>query len=139
MQPYDRYRSLPLSKLMEYLPREFDYFCLQKEIRENDRPFLAASKFIKDYSTGFLDTAALCECMDLIISVDTSLVHLAGALGRPTWALLPFVPDWRWFLEGEYSPWYPSAKLYRQTATGDWDGVLTRVAEDLRGRFYSSG
>jgi tetratricopeptide (TPR) repeat protein len=139
MQPYDRYRSMPLSKLLEYLPLDYEYFCLQKEIRENDRALLAASKHIKDYSVDFLDTAALCECMDLIISVDTSLVHLAGALGRPTWVLLPFVPDWRWFLEGEDSPWYPSAKLYRQTAIGDWDPVLIRVAQDLRNRFSSSG
>lgn len=139
MQPYDRHRSMPLSKLLEYLPREFAYFCLQTEIRENDRAVLAASNFIENYAADFVDTAALCECMDLIISVDTSLVHLAGALGRPTWALLPFMPDWRWFLEREDSPWYPSTRLYRQTAIGDWDGVLARVADDLRKRFSSSG
>jgi hypothetical protein len=135
MQPYDRHRSMPLSKLLEYLPRDFQYFCLQKEIRDTDKPLLAASEFIEDYAADFVDTAALCECMDLIISVDTSIVHLAGALGRPTWALLPFMADWRWLLDREDSPWYPSAKLYRQSTIGDWDGVLTRVAGDLRKRF----
>lgn len=139
MQPYDRHRSMPLAKLLEYLPREFEYFCLQKEIRETDRPLLTVSAFIKDYAADFVDTAALCECMDLIISVDTSLLHLAGALGKPTWALLPFISDWRWFLDRESSPWYPHAKLYRQSAIGDWDGVLTRIANDLRKRFSTSG
>ncbi len=137
MQPYDRLRSIPLAKVLEYLPLEFEYICLQKEIRDRDRPLLAASNFIRDFAADFLDTAALCECMDLIISVDTSLVHLAGAMGRPTWALLPFVPDWRWFLEREDSPWYPSARLFSQSAIGDWDGVLTRVADDLRKQFSS--
>jgi hypothetical protein len=98
-----------------------------------------AGDLCKDHAADFVDTAALCECMDLIISVDTSLLHLAGALGKPTWALLPFISDWRWFLDRESSPWYPHAKLYRQSAIGDWDGVLTRVANDLRKRFSTSG
>jgi tetratricopeptide (TPR) repeat protein len=135
MQPYDQRRSMPLAKLLEYLPSEFEYFSLQKEIREDDMPPLASCEFIEHYAADFTDTAALCECMDLIISVDTSLVHLAGALGRPTWVLLPFMPDWRWLLDRDDSPWYPGAKLYRQAAVGDWDGVLRRVADDLRRRF----
>jgi ADP-heptose:LPS heptosyltransferase len=85
----------------------------------------------RDQLADFSDTAALIECMDLVISVDTSVAHLAGALGKPTWVLLPFVPDWRWMLEREDSPWYPSMKLYRQPSSGDWDSVLERVRADL--------
>ena len=80
----------------------------------------------------FKSTAALCESMDLVLSVDTSLVHLSGALGKRTWLLLPYVPDWRWMREREDTPWYPSVKLYRQTTRGDWNGVFARVAADLR-------
>ena len=79
----------------------------------------------------FTDTAALCELMDVVISVDTSVAHLAGALGKPTWVLLPYVPDWRWLLNRVDSPWYPSVKLYRQEADRDWGPVLERLAEDL--------
>jgi Flp pilus assembly protein TadD len=80
----------------------------------------------------FSDTAALIANLDLIISVDTAVLHLAGAMGKPAWALIPKVPDWRWGLEGETSPWYPTIKLYRQTALGDWQDVVRRVARDLR-------
>jgi len=70
--------------------------------------------------------------MDLVISVDTSVAHLAGALGKPVWILLPRAPDWRWLLERDDSPWYPSARLFRQPRSGEWDGVLQRVAEELQ-------
>lgn len=68
---------------------------------------------------------------DLLISVDSSPVHLAGALGRPAWVLLPFVPDWRWLLGRDDTPWYPSVRLYRQTQRGDWDGAVSKAAADL--------
>jgi ADP-heptose:LPS heptosyltransferase len=73
---------------------------------------------------------ALC---DLVITVDTSLAHLAAAMGRPTWILLPFAPDWRWMLGRDHSAWYPDARLYRQPAASDWDSVVARVREDLVG------
>jgi len=79
----------------------------------------------------FADTAALIANLDLVIAVDTAVVHLAGAMGKPVWTLLPFVPDWRWLLEREDSPWYPTMRLFRQSSWGDWDSVITRVVEAL--------
>ena len=81
--------------------------------------------------TDLADTATLLAQLDLIISVDTVVAHLAGALGRPIWTLLPFVPDWRWGLEREDTPWYPSMRLFRQPTVGDWDSVIRRVVEEL--------
>jgi hypothetical protein len=80
----------------------------------------------------FAETAALVMNLDLIISVDTAIVHLAGALGKPVWVLLPNVPDWRWMLDREDSPWYPTMRLFRQPATGQWEPVVQRVVEELR-------
>lgn len=82
----------------------------------------------------FADTAAIAANLDLVICVDTSVAHLCGALGRPTWVLLPFAPDWRWMLDREDSPWYPTMRLFRQERPGDWSGVLARVEEALRFR-----
>ncbi len=82
-------------------------------------------------STDFSDVAAAMDNLDLIISVDTALAHLAGAMGKPVWVLIPFVPDWRWLLEREDSPWYPTMRLYRQTRRGDWEEVFRRISDDL--------
>jgi ADP-heptose:LPS heptosyltransferase len=79
----------------------------------------------------FADTAALLSGLDLLISVDSAPVHLAGALGRPVWTLLPFQPDWRWRLDETISRWYPTMRLFRQQRSGDWDEVVGRVAEAL--------
>ena len=79
----------------------------------------------------FEDTAAILAIADLLISVDSSPVHLAGALGRPAWVLLPLVPDWRWLLERTDTPWYPSVRLFRQQARGDWSGALHHAAAAL--------
>ena len=89
--------------------------------------------------TDFADTAALMAELDLIISVDTAVAHLAGALGRSTWTLLPFVPDWRWGLEREDTPWYPTMRLFRQPKAGDWDSVIRRVVEELPRRGLGDG
>jgi tetratricopeptide (TPR) repeat protein len=82
----------------------------------------------------FADTAALLNCLDLVISVDTAVAHLAGAMGIPTWVLLPHVPDWRYLLERSDSPWYPAMRLFRQDAAGDWSGVVERMAAELINR-----
>jgi len=87
---------------------------------------------IADRLEDFTDAAAALENMDLIISVDTSILHLAGAMAKPVWAIMPFVPDWRWMLHRQTSPWYPTMRLFRQTRPGRWDDVFRRVAEELR-------
>jgi len=129
----DRHRSIPLGDLMRHLPHDLEYFCLQKELRASDREALAAHPEIAHFADdlGFRSTAALCELMDLVLSVDTSIAHLSGALGKSTWILLPFNGDWRWLAMREDSPWYASARLFRQTRRGDWHGVLERVAAQL--------
>jgi tetratricopeptide (TPR) repeat protein len=133
--PNDDQRSMPLATLIEHLPDEFEYFCLQTDIRARDREILDTNPSIVDYSPDFMDTAALCECLDLVISVCTSVAHLAGALGKPVWILLAYNADWRWLEDRDDSPWYPSAKLYRQPVIGDWGSVAVRVGEDLRRTF----
>src|SRR5262249_53973763 len=84
--------------------------------------------------TDFVETAGALMNLDLLIAVDTAVAHLAGALGKPAWVMLPFSPDWRWLLDRDDSPWYPTLKLYRQRAPGDWDDVIRRVAADLAAR-----
>jgi hypothetical protein len=84
----------------------------------------------------FADTAAVVNRLDLVITVDTALAHLAGALGRPVWTLLPYAPDWRWMYQREDSPWYPTMRLFRQTTPGDWPKVIARVRAALA-RFAS--
>ena len=87
----------------------------------------------KDLSS-FAHTAAAVDQLDLVISVDTAVVHLAGALAKPVWTLLPWVPDWRWLLDRDDSPWYPTMRLFRQQAAGDWPGVIQAVVAALRRR-----
>jgi len=130
----DRNRSVGLADWIAHLPRDFDYICLQTQVRPRDQEILDANPWIArfgDHLRDFSDTAALCECLDLVVSVDTSVAHLSAALGRPTWILLSFNPDWRWLLDRNDSPWYPTATLYRQSRIGDWREVFERVARDL--------
>jgi ADP-heptose:LPS heptosyltransferase len=79
----------------------------------------------------FADTAALIAQLDLVITIDTAVAHLAGAMGKPTWLLLSFGSDWRWFIDREDSPWYPTMRLFRQPILGDWQTPLNRVAAEL--------
>ena len=135
----DGQRSVALQDLLPLLSAKFEFVSLQKDLRKADAALLRAHPQIRHFGAeleDFTDTAALCELMDLVISVDTSVAHLAGAMGKPVWILLPFVPDWRWMLDREDSPWYSSARLYRQAQVGDWAGVIKRVATDLSARKY---
>jgi ADP-heptose:LPS heptosyltransferase len=90
---------------------------------------------VMDQMADFADTAALIANLDLVIAVDTAVAHLAGALGKPVWMLDRFDHSWRWLPGRRDSPWYPTFRIYRQPRHGDWDAVLTEVAQDLRVRF----
>ena len=130
----DAQRSMALQTLLAWLPPGLDYVSLQPDLQGDEAPALQAAG-VRDVSRNlhdFSDTAALCDLLDVVVSVDTSVAHLAAALGRPTWILLPWVPDWRWLLDRSDSPWYPTARLYRQTAAGDWDSALQPMAAALR-------
>ena len=91
-------------------------------------PLINLGAEIQDYD----DTMAILENIERLVTVDTSVAHLAGAMGRPVWIMLPFAPDWRWLLEREDTPWYPTVRLFRQSAVRNWDDVATRIAESLR-------
>ncbi len=131
----DHNRSIPLANILAHAPADCQFVSLQKEIRDYDLSTLERHPDVINVATelhSFAETAALIDCMDLVISVDTSVAHLAGALGKPLWLLLPKNPDWRWMLDREDSPWYPTARLFRQRTAGDWDEVLQRVMSALQ-------
>jgi tetratricopeptide (TPR) repeat protein len=137
----DHNRSIPLALLIRHLPAGFQYVVVQNDIRAPDRATLRSNPDVLDFSnelSDFVDTAALCACVDVVVSVDTSVAHLSAALGKPTWILLPFIPDWRWLLDRTDTPWYPTARLYRQECAQDWAAVLERVAADLRQDFAAA-
>jgi len=131
----DQNRSIGLQPLLPLLDTGATFVCLQKDIRPDDAEVLKGHKAILDFSdelNDFSDTAALISQLDLVISVDTSVAHLAGALAKPVWVLLPFIPDWRWLLDRDDNPWYPTARLFRQDDTRAWDGVIVRVHDALK-------
>jgi len=130
----DRNRSLPLDKLRPLWSHDsIRFVSLQRDLRAGDADALAGAPLLHvgQELADFDDTAAVLAACDLLITVDTSVAHLAGALGRPLWLLLPFAADWRWTADRDSSPWYPSARLYRQPQLGDWDSVIARVAGEL--------
>ncbi len=131
----DHNRSLTLQQLLPHLPDCCEYVSLQKEVRETDKQVLTGIgiKHHGEELKDFADTAALCELMDLVISVDTSVVHLAGAMGKQAWLLLPHIPDFRWLLDRDDSPWYPTVRLFRQDERREWLPVLDRVKNELLG------
>jgi hypothetical protein len=131
----DHNRSISLQSLQSLFDLPVEFHCLQKEIREDDVGFIQSQINIRTHSEflhDFSDTAALIDAMDLVISVDTSVAHLAGALGKETWILLPYVPDYRWMLEREDSPWYPTATLFRQSVMGEWGSVIDDISHLLK-------
>jgi ADP-heptose:LPS heptosyltransferase len=132
---WDQFRSIGLARLLPILAaRHVRFFALQNELRDGDTELLRGQPGVawlgREIET-FADTAAIISHLDLVISSDTSVVHLAGALGKPVWVLLASNPDWRWLLERGDSPWYPTARLFRQSARDDWSGVVARVGAEL--------
>jgi tetratricopeptide (TPR) repeat protein len=131
----DRDRSITLKNILPICSvADAKYFSIQKDLRDNDAEILRANPGITQLANelyDFQDTAAAMMCLDLIISSDTAVVNLAGALGRPVWILLSFIPDWRWLLERADSPWYPTARLFRQSKNGEWGSVITDVRAEL--------
>ncbi|MFI3219494.1 MAG: tetratricopeptide repeat protein, partial [Methylococcales bacterium] len=135
-QKSDYRRSLSLRELLPLFapPLHCQFISLQKELRDADKELLAQQPVLQQYGeliNDFTDTAALCELMDVVISVCTSVAHLSGAMGKPTWILLSDNACWRWLLNREDSPWYPTARLFRQTQYGDWQSVIELVKHDL--------
>jgi tetratricopeptide (TPR) repeat protein len=133
-QANDRNRSMPLRTLTRLLDVDASFVSLQKDPGPDDKALLCERTDIVDLTvdlTDFAETAALVCCLDLVITVCTSAAHLAGTLGRPTWVLLPYVPDWRWLLDRDDSPWYPTVRLFRQQATRDYASVVDRVRTEL--------
>lgn len=139
----DRYRSLSLPELLAPFARfrNIQFISLQKGEGAKQLSLIEGLGPVVDFGerldadAPFLDTAAIMKNVDLVLTSDTSIAHLAGGLGVPLWLLLGKVPDWRWLLDRDDSPWYPTAKLFRQTAVGDWGPVFTQVADAVAARF----
>lgn len=131
----DRNRSISLDALRPLLEMPFEFHCLQKELTPSDSQQLESYLNVHIHApaiSSFADTAALIAEMDLVISVDTSVAHVAAAMDKQVWILLSFAPDFRWLLEKRDSPWYPSALLYRQPSIGNWPAVIKQVCEKLQ-------
>ena len=137
----DADRSISLSALLPLLNSDATFVSLQKDVRPADAAVLDQCGDILHFGDAFgdfSDTAAFISKLDLVISVDTSIAHLAGALGKPVWVLLSYIPDWRWLLDRDSSPWYPTARLFRQNDTRTWDSVIMRAREAAL-KFVESG
>jgi Tfp pilus assembly protein PilF len=132
----DRNRSIPLSRLRPLLDvPDIDFVSLQRDPRPGDDAILRECPQIVDLGpelADFADTAAIISLLDLVVTVDTSVAHLAAAMGKRVWIMLPFRPDWRWLLDREDSPWYPTVRLFRQPAAADWGSVVARIAREAR-------
>ncbi len=132
----DKKRSASLDAFSRFagLP-DVTFFSLQKGIAAEETKNPPKGIKLFDFSEelhDFAETAALIANLDLIVSVDTAVAHLAGALGKTVWTLLPYTPDWRWMLNRDDSPWYPSMRLFRQPSEGDWEGVIALVRAELK-------
>jgi tetratricopeptide (TPR) repeat protein len=132
--PNDASRSIPFASLGPlFATGNRSFVSLQSEIREADRDAIAASRLIRlpHPFADFADTAAVIASLDAVVTVDTAVAHLAGALGRPVFILLPWASDFRWLLDRADSPWYPTARLFRQPTPGGWESAIARVAEEI--------
>ena len=133
-------RNIPLEQMQPLFELPFEFHVLQKEFRPEDQSILASLNHLylhQDDLIDFSDTAALIEEMDLVISVCTSVAHLSGALGHPTWVLLPYSADYRWLVDRDDSPWYPTVGLFRSQKIGDWSEVISNVIAKLKVQFSS--
>jgi tetratricopeptide (TPR) repeat protein len=139
----DRSRSIGLAPLQGlFATPGFQFVSLQKDLRGGDEEILRNHPqviHLGDKLADFSDTAAIVSSLDLVISSDTAPVHLAGALGRPVWVLLDHVSDWRWMLNRDDSPWYPTARLFRQKVAGDWGGVVQEIAAAVKSEQQQRG
>jgi len=138
----DRNRSLALREFLPLMDESVAWFGIQKGMPDSDREALSTVPALRVFDaeiTDFEDTAALIAEMDLIITVDTSLAHLAGSMNRECWVMLPFNPDWRWLMDRPDSPWYPSVRLFRQRRIGDWADPLSELRAALHARTGRSG
>jgi len=139
----DQNRSIALARLAPLFDLAgIEFIGLQKDVRDADAETMADERRIADIGRqfdDFCDTAAAITLMDLVIAVDTSVAHLAGALGKPIWVLLPFCPDWRWLTDRDDNPWYPTARLFRQPAIGNWERVIEQVRQELALRAQTAG
>jgi hypothetical protein len=127
-------RSAALAELRPLAGLEVDWVSLQRDVTSDEREMLRTdfrAEILGDGFRDFRDTADCVEQLDLVLSVDTSVAHLAGALARPVWVLLPRWGDWRWLEDRADSPWYPTARLFRQSKEGDWSGPVRAVREAL--------
>jgi hypothetical protein len=135
LHPYDARRSIRLDQLAPLTRVDGTQFYSLQMGAPADQIGPSGSRVrlidLKNEQADYADTAAIVANLDLVISVDTSLVHLAGAMGKPVWVLLSNSPDWRWMREREDSPWYPTARLFRQSTPGDWPAVVARVEREL--------
>ncbi len=130
----DKNRSMALH-FFEPLAKVANLFLIQKDLRENDKDFLSHHPeivFFGSQISTFEDTASIVQQMDLIVTVDTSLIHLSGAMGKASKLLVPWNPEWRWLLDRSDSPWYPSVKIFRQPNAGDWESVIQDVISNMK-------
>ena len=126
-------RSIPLVELLDLVSGEAEFFSLQKDVLPADQAILDARQDIRQLGADLrnFSDAPLVSLMDLVITVDTSMAHLAGALGGKVWVMLPRSPEWRWLVDRDDSPWYPGARLFRAQVFGDWRGVIGMVKDAL--------
>lgn len=130
----DHDRSIRLEQLAPLFTLPIAFYSLQKEVRDQDKLTISRLNQIHQFSDeliDFSDTAALVDCLDLVITVDTSVAHLAGAMAKNVWILISYLPDYRWMLDRDDTPWYPTARLFRQPGVGDWDSVIINIKAAL--------
>ena len=132
-QKNDHNRSTTLRALAPLFSDDVQWISLQKDLRPGDADLLKELPVVSftDELADFADTAAVLDSLDLVITVDTSVAHLAGAMGKPVWIMLTYYPDWRWLLDRDDCPWYPTARLFRQDETRSWENVIVRVRDAM--------